>query len=131
MSAQPAEQQMAFGCPEIEASVGAGYKLLFEHGYMLGFDMAPDLLVVYEDSGEWERAIAPGDAAPPPDVGPEAPPGRFGWLWSQGSRSEELGLATSPEPMRFDAVYQSFPSAVMVGDRGNMEVTVLTADQQR
>jgi hypothetical protein len=129
--AQPNDQQMVYGCPESSAVVGAGYKLLFEHGYMLGFDMMPEMLVFYGDSGQWERVVVPNDAAPPPEENQDIPGGRFGWLWSQGARREELGNATAPEPTRFEAIYQMFPGAVMVGDKDSLAVTVLAATDQR
>mgnify|MGYP003381600804 CR=1 FL=1 len=34
--------------------------------------------------------------APPPDQNQDFPGGRFGWLWSQGTRREELGNPTAP-----------------------------------
>ncbi len=128
--------QGALGCPAAPAETGPAQALIFEHGYMVAFDSTPEMLVVYWDSGEWERQFVPetGDEVPT-DEAPgndlHYPTGRFGYLWLQGDRGNELGYAVNPEPDPFVASVQPFPAALLVADRGTGEVAVLPLDRQR
>ena len=139
--AQDYATQAVYGCPDSPPLSGTAQTLPLDHGYIVGFDMTPDMLVVYSDSQQWERQYVPDQGGeppiepPPPDQPPVEPPpdgrfiptGRFGFLWSQNDRGEELGYALAPEPSAFPAVYQSFPSALMILNRDSGEVVVLPA----
>lgn len=133
--ALPPEQQRAIGCPDGPGLTGAGENLRFERGQMIGFSMTPEMIVIYAD-GQWERQFvpdgsAPAGEAPPEEAGLYLPPGRFGWLWEQGSRRTELGGALAPAPVGFNAVYQTFRGAVIVANLDSGEMTVLQIAQQR
>ena len=135
--AQESAMQAAYGCPDAPPLAGTAESLPFEHGYIVGFDTMPEMLVVYNDSKQWQRQFVPTDGADVPVAqSPPAPPlylpmGRFGWMWTQGARAQELGYALAPEPGAFAAVYQSFPGALMILNRDSGEVVVLPAANYR
>lgn len=129
------DEQRAIGCPDGPALAGSGEALRFERGQMIGFGMTPEMLVMYAN-GSWERQFVPdgstpGGEIPPEQAGASPPPGRFGWLWEQGDRREELGSALAPAPIGFNAVYQTFRGAVILANLDTGEVTVLPVAQQR
>ncbi|MFN8464242.1 MAG: serine/threonine-protein kinase [Caldilineaceae bacterium] len=132
----------AFGCPDSPGLVGTAQSWPFEHGYIVGFDMSQEMLVVYTDIQKWERQLVLDGQAPPPAEGappdqpapPEGkyiPDGRFGQMWQQGDRRNELGFATAPAPGSFPAVYQTFPGALIILNQGSGEVVVLPTANQR
>ena len=49
----------AFGCPDGPGLVGTAQSWPFEHGYIVGFDMTQEMLVVYTDIQKWERQLVP------------------------------------------------------------------------
>jgi hypothetical protein len=59
------------------------------------------------------------------------PTGRFGQLWGQGERRNELGFATAPAPGEFPAVLQTFPGALMILNQSSGQVVVLPTANQR
>lgn len=133
--ALPPEQQRALGCPDGPALQGGGEALRFERGQMFGFGMTAEMVVTYFD-GAWERQFVPegstpSDETPPEGAGLYPPPGRFGWLWEQGSRRDELGGALAPAPVGFNAVYQTFRGAVIIANLDTGEVNILPVDRQR
>ena len=73
--------------------------------------------------------LAPDQPAPP--EGKYIPDGRFGQLWQQGDRRNELGFAIAPAPGSFPAVYQTFPGALIILNQGSGEVGVLPTANQR
>jgi len=133
--ALPPDQQRALGCPDGPALQGRGETLRFERGQMFGFDATAEMVVTYLD-GAWERQFVPEGSAPSGETAPEGaglypPPGRFGWLWEQGSRRAELGGALAPAPVGFDAVYQTFRGAVIIANLDTGEINILPVDRQR
>ena len=136
LSLDPA-QQMGLGCPDAPSLRGTAEVVRFEHGYIVGFDMLPEMIVVYTDSQTWERQFVPqGEGAsageqPPPDSGLFVPTGRYAQLWSQNKRRDELGYALSSDPAPFAVSYQVFPGAVLLANRDSNQVVVLPVDQQR
>lgn len=133
--AQDPAIQAVFGCPDGPALVGTAESWSFEHGYIVGFDLTPEMLVVYTAGQQWERQFVQegsdtGQNEPAPE-GLFVPTGRFGWLWAQGDRRNELGYATAPAPGQFPAVYQSFPGALMILNQSSGEVVVLPTASQR
>jgi serine/threonine-protein kinase len=137
--AQDPAVQGIFGCPDGPALAGTAQSWPFERGYLVGFNMTPEMLVVYTAGQQWERQFMPegeplpgepppGEAAPP---GLYLPTGRFGALWAQAERRSELGYATAPGPGEFPAVYQSFPGALMILNQNSGEVVVLPTASQR
>jgi len=127
--------QAAFGCPDGPAQAGTAQSWAFERGYIVGFSMTPEMLVVYTAGTQWERQfVQEGSEGPPGDTAPEGlyvPTGRFGFLWSQGERRSELGFATAPAPGEFPAIYQSFPGALMILNQSSGQVVVLPTASQR
>jgi serine/threonine-protein kinase len=128
--------QRELGCPDAPALVGNAFPMQFERGYIVGFDMTPEMLVVYTESQQWEHLFVPDEGqgmpeAPPPPEGLFVPTGRYGWLWSQNGRSNELGYARTPEPGAFGAVYQTFPGAVIIYNMVDGALTILPVKQQR
>ena len=88
--------QVELGCPDAPALVGNAFPLQFERGYIVGFDMTPEMLAVFAESKQWERQFVPDEGqgmpdAPPPPEGLFVPTGRYGWIWSQNGRRDELG----------------------------------------
>jgi eukaryotic-like serine/threonine-protein kinase len=126
----------AFGCPNGPALVGTAQSWPFERGYIVGFDMTQEMLVVYTQNQQWERQfVQDGQEMPPveetPPEGLYTPTGRFGGVWLQGDRRNELGYATAPAPVEFPAVYQTFPGALIVLNQGSGQVVVLPTPNQR
>ncbi len=139
---QDAAALETFGCPDSPGLVGTAQSWPFERGYIVGFDMTQEMLVVYTDSQQWERQFVPEGQAPPPEgqqppegeTPPEGrylPDGRFGALWQQGDRRNELGFATAPAPGQFSAVYQTFPGALIILNQDSGQVVVLPTANQR
>jgi hypothetical protein len=133
--ALPPDQQRAIGCPDAPALQGAGEALRFERGQMIGFGMTPEMIVIYAD-GAWERQFVPEGSAPSGEIpqdeaGLIPPPGRFGWLWEQGDRRDELGNALAPTPVGFSAVYQTVRGAVIAANLDTGEISILPIDRQR
>lgn len=129
------DEQRAIGCPGGPALAGPGEALRFERGQMIGFGMTPEMLAIYAD-GSWERQFVPDGSTPSGEIPPEQagsspPPGRFGWLWEQGDRRDELGNALAPAPIGFNAVYQTFRGAVIAANLDTGEVNILPIDRQR
>lgn len=137
--AQDPAMQAVYGCPDGPPLVGIAQSWPFERGYIVGFNMTPDMLVVYTAGQQWERQFVPegqplGEPPPgeaPPPEGLYLPTGRFGALWAQGERRNELGYATAAGPGEFPAVYQSFPSALLILNQTSGQVTVLPTASQR
>jgi serine/threonine-protein kinase len=132
----PEEQWREIGCPIGQAQVGAAQMLPLEQGYMVGFDNAPELFVVYFSTNEWERQPIPDDSEPPPDL--PAPPenrylpeGRFAALWQADRRWEALGFAVEPQPRASTMAIQGFEGAVLVGNRDTGEVAILFNTNRR
>ena len=125
----------AFGCPDGPALTGTAQSWPFERGYIVGFDMTQEMLVVYTETQAWERQFVPeGQEAPSEETPPEGlyiPTGRFGQLWRQGERRNELGFATAPAPGEFPAVFQTFPGALMILNQSSGQVVVLPTANQR
>jgi hypothetical protein len=133
--AQDPALQGVFGCPDGPALVGTAQSWPFERGYIVGFNMTPEMLVVYTAGQQWERQFVQEGSEPPaaetPPDGFFVPSGRFGFVWSQGERRNELGFATADAPGEFPAVYQSFPGALMILNQSSGEVVVLPTASQR
>jgi hypothetical protein len=133
--AQDPAIQAVFGCPDGPPLVGTAQSWPFERGYIVGFNMTPEMLVVYTAGQQWERQFVPeGSETPHDEIPPEGlfiPTGRFGFLWVQGERRNDLGFATAPAAGEFPAVYQSFPGALMILNQSNGEVVVLPTASQR
>ncbi len=125
----------AFGCPNGPALTGTAQSWPFERGYIVGFDMTQEMLVVYTETEQWERQFVPeGQEAPIEETPPEGlyiPTGRFGLLWGQGERRNELGFGTAPAPGEFPAVFQTFPGALMILNQSSGQVVVLPTANQR
>jgi serine/threonine-protein kinase len=127
----------SFGCPDGPGLAGTAQSWPFERGFIVGFDMVQEMLVVYTDSQQWERLFVPETEiqAPPveetPPEGLYIPTGRFGQLWAQGDRRAQLGYATVPEPGAFPAVYQTFPGALVILNQSSGQVVVLPTANQR
>ena len=138
---QDAATLESFGCPDSPGLLGTAQSWPFEHGYIVGFDMTQEMLVVYSDLEKWERQFVPEGEAPPAEgVPPDAqnppegryiPDGRFGQLWQQGERRNELGFAIAPAPGAFSAVYQTFPGALIILNQNSGQVVVLPTKNQR
>lgn len=136
LSALPAEERRAIGCPIGDAQRGAAQMLPFEHGYMAGLVAAPELYVVYFPTNAWERQPIPEVSAPPPDLPPPpeglfAPLDRFAALWQADRRWEALGFATEPQPRDFALVIQGFEGAVLLGNQDTGELAVLANSERR
>ncbi len=128
--------QAVYGCPDGPALNGTAQSLPFERGYIVGFDMTQEMLVVYTDAQQWGRQFVPAEEQTPPleELPPDGlyiPQGRFGWLWAQGERRSDLGYALSPAPGEFPAAYQSFPGALMILNKSSGDVVVLPIASQR
>jgi hypothetical protein len=127
----------SFGCPDGPGLAGIAQSWPLERGFIVGFDMVQEMLVVYTDSQQWERLFVPETEvqAPPveetPPEGLYIPTGRFGQLWAQGDRRAQLGYATVPEPGAFPAVYQTFPGALVILNQSSGQVVVLPTANQR
>jgi hypothetical protein len=97
--------------------------------------MTQEMLVVYTDTQQWERQFVPeGEETPVEETPPDGlyiPTGRFGQLWQQGERRNELGYATAPGPGAFSAVYQTFPGALIILNQNSGQVVVLPTANQR
>jgi hypothetical protein len=124
------------GCPDGPALGGTAQSWSFERGYIVGFSMTQEMLVVYTDNQQWERVFVPeGQETPPLDEAPPeglyVPTGRFGLLWLQGERRNQLGYADQPSPGEFPALLQTFPGALIILNQGSGEVVVLPTANQR
>jgi serine/threonine-protein kinase len=138
--AQDPALQAVFGCPDGAPLVGTAQSWPFERGYIVGFNVTPEMLVVYTAGQQWERQFVPEGSEPPageipsdqvPPEGLFTPTGRFAVVWAQEPRRTELGFATASAPGEFPAVYQSFPGALMILNQGSGEVVVLPTASQR
>lgn len=129
------DQRAAIGCPVGEALIGPAQMTPFERGYMVGFNDAPELYIVYLAAGVWERqpllpaGDLPDDLPPPPDDR-YTPVGRFAPLWAADRRWERIGFAVDPAPVDFTAVIQEFEGAVLIGNRDATEVAVLPVNRE-
>jgi serine/threonine protein kinase len=132
---QDAATLEAFGCPDGPGLLGTAQSWPFEHGYIVGFDMTQEMLVVYTDTQQWERQFVPeSQEAPVEETPPDGlylPTGRFSQLWQQGERRNELGYATAQAPGEFSAVYQTFPGALIILNQNSGQVVVLPTANQR
>jgi serine/threonine-protein kinase len=133
---QPAGALDQIGCPDGPALGGTAQSWSFERGYIVGFSMTQEMLVVYTDNQQWERVFVPeGQETPPLDEAPPEglyiPTGRFGLLWLQGERRNQLGYADQPAPGEFPALLQTFPGALIILNQSSGEVVVLPTANQR
>ncbi len=65
LSLDPAIQAV-YGCPDSPALVGTAQSWPFERGYIVGFNMTPEMLVVYTAGQQWERQfVQEGSEAAP------------------------------------------------------------------
>ena len=141
MFQQDAATLEAFGCPDGPGLLGTAQSWPFEHGYIVGFDMTQEMLVVYTDTRDsGSGSLCRKDRRRLPRVchrtrdsarGQVHPDGRFGQLWQQGERRNELGFATAPAPGAFSAVYQTFPGALIILNQNSGQVVVLPTNNQR
>ncbi|HQY92445.1 protein kinase [Caldilinea sp.] len=136
VSGLPEEEWREIGCPIGQAQVGAAQILPLEQGYMVGFENAPELFVVYFSTNEWERQPIPDASEPPPDLpaAPEnryLPEGRFAALWQADRRWEALGFAVEPQPRTSVVAIQGFEGAVLVGNRDTGEASILFNTNRR
>ncbi len=132
-----------FACPSDRATATMGVYLPFESGVMLHLDETPLIYVYYRHTGEWEQIALRGEGAapapmlnPPPEAealppGQYLPSGVFAEGWASPQRRTVLGNATAPAAIFFQAVVQTFPGGILVGNRDDGAVYVLERSKLR
>ena len=133
------EQAERFRCPDKLMTQADAQLQRFEYGFMLKLENDPAIYIYYDLSQDWERTASDwreGDPALTGDIDPPSetlfqPMNEFGRLWSEPSRRNALGFATTADPVSFRAVEQAFPGGALLADIDNGYIYLFPHDRLR
>ena len=139
---QDAATLESFGCPDSPGLLGTAQSWPFEHGYIVGFDMTQEMLVVYSDlarSGSdslcrKDRRRLPRVRRRTRRLRPRAgtfPTAALASCGSKVSGATNWGLPSHRRRAAFSAVYQTFPGALIILNQNSGQVVVLPTKNQR
>ena len=119
------QDRKQFTCPTSSAQTSAATFLPFEHGFMLRLDENPLIYVYYNHNKEWEQVADNWREGQPESSAEISPPGPdqyqpmrgFGLVWEANQRRSILGFATAAKPESFQAIVQTFPGGILIGNR--------------